>query len=117
MSPTLDEAVEFEHTLRSVLRCSWSGNIVVFLVRIEWEIFRPARISGPPEDCCPAEGGVVKPYQIELILNSEWKSIPMERLKEISEVMEDIKNHVYDDELYSLAEQKHDFQRELNDGK
>jgi hypothetical protein len=109
-----DIKIEKTFSLNSVLGCSWSGKEIVFEINLEFEDFVPAYISGPPEDCYPSEGGTVSIYQISFILDPELNTIPQKRMEEIIEIMKDLENHVYDDEIFQLAQEKVEHQRELS---
>lgn len=60
-----------------------------------WEKYQPARISGPPEDCYPAEGGC-----------GDWELLDMngQPLPELEERMSEAEREKIDEQFFELME-------------
>jgi hypothetical protein len=83
-------------------------------VQVEYSasVYYPARISGPPENCCPAEGGEVEILAVEYetkgkaFIDGKWQRVdrvivdvmPLLPDSEIERFQEEIANIEEDDE-------------------
>lgn len=89
------------------------GYILEVLVRYDIEPYVPAKISGPPEDCYPAEGGCVDDLVAFKPGTTETVELTAEERNEVRDWIE--QHHDHDADRYGDPDRAYDEMRDRRD--